>query len=161
MSTSTFPRPRSSWWSEPCRWAGAATAAPARALVRARVDRAAMVLCMVRTRRPWPARSTPRRTLINSLCKRLARDRAAHAARAPAAGAQLGAGDPDHVDAGVLQPGVCLVVPLVGDGHPRRQRQGVVAVVPLLALGGDRVEAGVDLVQGVDAHRLGRGHQER
>ena len=40
-------------------------------------------------------------------------------------------------------------------------REGVVAVVPLLALGGDRVEAGVDDAQRVDAHRLGRRRQER
>ena len=40
-----------------------------------------------------------------------------------------------------------LVVALVGDCDPRGQRQGVVAVVPLLALGGDRIQPGVDLVQ--------------
>ena len=65
-----------------------------------------------------------------------------------------------HLDAGVLEPVVGLVVALVGDRHPRREGQGVVAVVPLLALGGDRVEAGVDLVQGVDLHRLGGRDQE-
>ena len=67
----------------------------------------------------------------------------------------------DDLDAGLLEAGVGLVVALVGDRHPRRERQGVVAVVPLLALGGDRVEAGVDLVQRVDLHRLGGGDQER
>ena len=92
---------------------------------------------------------------------RLARDRAAHAARAAPTGAQLGAGDPDHLDAGVLQPVVGLVVALVGDRDPRCERQGVVAVVPLLPLGGDRVEAGVDPVHRVDAHGRGRGDQER
>ena len=91
----------------------------------------------------------------------VAGDRAAHAARAAAARAELGAGDPDDLDAGLLEAGVGLVVALVGDGDPRREGQGVVAVVPLLALGGDRVEAGVDLVQRVDAHRLGGRDQER
>ena len=91
----------------------------------------------------------------------VAGDRAGHAPRPAAAGAELGAGDRDDLDAGLLEPGVGLDVALVGDRHARRDREGVVAVVPLLALGGDRVEAGVDLVQGVDLHRLGGGHQER
>ena len=84
-----------------------------------------------------------------------------HAARPAAARAQLRAGDADDLDAGLLEAVVGLVVALVGDGDARCEGEGVVAVVPLLALGGDRVEAGVDLVQRVDLHRLGSGHQER
>src|SRR5687767_5356163 len=94
-------------------------------------------------------------TVVHSVdAQRLADDRAAHAARAATAGAELGAGDPDDLDAGVLEPVVGLVVALVRHRDPWRQGEGVVAVVPLLALGGDRVEAGVDLVEGVDLHRL-------
>ena len=93
--------------------------------------------------------------------QRVAHDRAAHAARSAAARAQLGAGDPDHLDAGLLEPAVGAVVAFVGDGQPGCQGQRVVAVVPLLAFGGHRVEAGVDVVQRVDLHRLGRRDQER
>src|SRR5690606_39314641 len=83
------------------------------------------------------------------------------AARAASAGAELGAGDGEHLDPGVGQPGVGDLVALVGDDHAGRQRQGVVAVVPLFAFGGDHVRAGVDDAQFADAHGLGGGGQER
>jgi hypothetical protein len=54
-----------------------------------------------------------------------------------------------------------VYVALVGHAEPGRDRQRVVAVVPLLAFGGDRVEAGVDDPEPVDPHRLGRRVQER
>jgi hypothetical protein len=56
---------------------------------------------------------------------------------------------------------VGLGVALVRHCYSRGNRQRVVPVVPLLALGGNRVEAGVDAMQGVDVHRLGCGNQER
>jgi hypothetical protein len=76
---------------------------------------------------------------------------------------ELAAGDAHDLDAGLLQPVVGLGVALVGDDQPGREREGVVAVVPLLALGGDRVEPGVDGAQrsmpiaAAAASRKGRG----
>src|SRR6478735_11996057 len=75
----------------------------------------------------------------------VAGDRAGHAPRPTTARAELGTGDRDHLDAGLLEAGVGLDVALVGDCHAGCDGERVVAVVPLLALGGDRVEPGVDL----------------
>ena len=91
----------------------------------------------------------------------VAADGAAHAPRPAAAAAELRAGDPHDLDAGGLERRVGHGVALVGDRQPGREGEGVVAVVPLLALGGDRVEPGVDHPQPVDAHRGGRGDDER
>src|SRR5437660_1391066 len=60
-------------------------------------------------------------------------DRARHASWAAPATAQLAARDADDLDAGGLEPAVGLDVALVGDTQPRRECEGVVAVVPLLA----------------------------
>src|SRR3954470_23533385 len=66
---------------------------------------------------------------------RFASHRTRHAAGAAPAAAELAAGDAYHLDARVLELRVGLHVALVGDRQPRRDRQRVVAVVPLLALG--------------------------
>src|SRR4051812_39987971 len=64
----------------------------------------------------------------------VAQHRARHAARAATAAAELGPGDPDHLDACGLQRVVRDDVALVGDDQPWCDGEGVVAVVPLLAL---------------------------
>ena len=74
---------------------------------------------------------------------------------------QLGARDRQHLDPLGRQAGVRLGVALVRDDDARRERERVVAVVPLLALGGHRVQAGVDDPQLRDLHRGGGGAQER
>ena len=61
--------------------------------------------------------------------------RAGHAVAAAAALAELEALDGDHLDAGLAQRGVGAGVALVGDDDPGLERDDVVAVVPLLALG--------------------------
>src|SRR3954447_24428091 len=93
--------------------------------------------------------------------KRVAGDRTRHAAWSASTAAQLAAGDAYDVDAGVLELCVGLDIALVGDGQPGRDRQRVVAVIPLLAFGRHRVETGVDDAQRVDAHRLCCGDEER
>src|SRR3712207_6664925 len=92
--------------------------------------------------------------------QRGAGDGAGHAPGSAAAAAQLRARDPHHLDAGRLERGVGDGVAFVGHRQARGDGEGVVAVVPLLALGGDRVETGVDHPQPVDAHGGGRGLEE-
>src|SRR5262249_60526459 len=74
----------------------------------------------------------------------LALDRAGHAVPAAAALPQLKALDRDHLDPGLAQRGVGTGVALVGDHHAGLERDHVVPVVPLLALGLDVVPAGLD-----------------
>src|SRR4051812_36214547 len=74
----------------------------------------------------------------------IALDRAGHASRPAAAAPELAARNPQHLDARFLEPCVGLDVAFVGDADPRRDGEGVVAVVPLFPFGGDRIEAGVD-----------------
>src|SRR5271166_6484559 len=62
-------------------------------------------------------------------------DRTRHAPRPAASAAELGAGDRDHLDPGVAEPGVRVDVALVGDDDAGREREHVVAVIPLLARG--------------------------
>src|SRR5262252_6824857 len=83
----------------------------------------------------------------------VALDRAGHAVAAAAALAELEALDRDDLDAGLAQRGVGARVALVGDDHPGFEGDHVVAVVPLLALGLERVAAGLD-----DPHL---GHTQR
>src|SRR3954468_10521416 len=90
----------------------------------------------------------------------LAHDRARHAPRTAPAAAELAAGDAQDFDAGGFKPAVGLSVALVSHAQTRCEREGVVAVVPLLTFGRDRVESGVDYPQRVDAHRLRGGDQE-
>ena len=72
-------------------------------------------------------------------------DRAAHAAGAAPAPAELAARDGDDLDPVVLQVGVGGHVPLVGHHHARFDRQHVAAVVPLLPLRGvDVLDGGQD-----------------
>src|ERR687896_2527232 len=82
--------------------------------------------------------------MVVSSLERVALDRAGHAARPSAAAPQLGAGDGDDLDAGVAQAGVGVDVALVGHDDAGRDRQHVVAVVPLLAFGLVAVAAGLE-----------------
>src|ERR1051325_11449337 len=72
----------------------------------------------------------------------VAGQRARHAARPAATAAELAAGDRHDGDPGPPQGGVGVVVALVGDDDTGGEREHVVAVVPLLALGFDAVAAG-------------------
>src|SRR5215831_14575470 len=89
--------------------------------------------------------------------RRFALDRAGHAVATATALAQLEPLDRDHLDAGLAQRGVGAGVALVGDDHAGLERDHVVAVVPLLALGLEVVPAGLDDPHLGHAQRL--GHQ--
>ena len=67
--------------------------------------------------------SLDRRLAERVLDQRVALDRAAHAPGTATAGAQLRAGDAHDLDAGLLEPGVRLVVALVRHGDPGRERE--------------------------------------
>ena len=73
--------------------------------------------------------------------------------RAAAPATELEALDRDHLDPLLAQAGVRVDVALVGDHHPGLQADDVVAVVPLLAGGLERVAAGGDHAQRVDLER--------
>src|SRR5215831_3677228 len=73
--------------------------------------------------------------LIPLLLSGFADDRAGHAVAAAAAAAQLRAGDRAHLDPGLREPQVGRLVALVRDDHAGRERDDVVAVVPLRTLG--------------------------
>ena len=85
---------------------------------------------------------------------RIAQDRAGHAVAAAAAAAELLAADGDDLDAGLAQQRVGVGVAVVADDHARLERDDVVAVVPLLALGVEGVAAGADDQQVVEPQRL-------
>jgi hypothetical protein len=89
--------------------------------------------------------------------ERVAFDRAGHAARPSAAAPQLGAGDRDDLDARVPQASVGVDVALVGHDDAGRDREHVVAVVPLLALGLVAVAAGLEDPQARQLERVGDG----
>ena len=74
--------------------------------------------------------------------------------RAAAAAAELEPLDRDDLDARLAQRGVGARVALVGDDDAGLERDDVVAVVPLLALGLERVAAGLDHAHLADAERL-------
>src|SRR3954463_11668210 len=93
--------------------------------------------------------------------REVAADRARQAAGPPPTAAELTARNPDDLDSRLLESRVGLDVAFVGNGEARRDGERVVAVVPLLAFRGHRVEAGVDDAQRVDAHRFGRSDEER
>ena len=63
---------------------------------------------------------------------------------AAASASELGAGDREHLDPGLGELGVGRLVALVGDDDAGRERDDVVAVVPLVALGLELVAAGGD-----------------
>ena len=85
----------------------------------------------------------------------VAGDRTGHAVAAAAAAAELLAGDGEHLDAGLRELRVRRLVALVGDDDARLERDDVVAVVPLRALGLELVAAGRDELQ------LGRSRARR
>src|SRR5690606_5471699 len=64
--------------------------------------------------------------------RRVAHDRAAHAARPAAAATELPAGDVEDLDAVAAQVPVGRDGALVGHDHPRGHGEGVAPVVPLL-----------------------------
>jgi hypothetical protein len=74
---------------------------------------------------------------------------------AAAAAAELGAGDRDDLDPLAAQAGVGVDVALVADDHAGRDREDVVAVVPLLALGLVDVAAGLEQAQRRHVERAG------
>src|SRR5262249_59407724 len=73
---------------------------------------------------------------------------------AAAAAAELLAGDGQDLDAGLRQAGVRGFVPFVGYDDAGRQRDDVVAVVPLRALGFELVAGGRGGLQLLDPHRV-------
>src|SRR5215212_5773506 len=85
--------------------------------------------------------------MVVSSLERVALDRAGHAARTAASARELGAGDRDDLDAGVAQARVGVDIALVGDDDAGGDREHVVAVVPLLALGLVPVAAGLEDAQ--------------
>src|SRR5690242_1973270 len=87
---------------------------------------------------------------------RVSFQRTGHAVAAAAALAEFEPTDGDHLDPRLAQGGVRTGVALVGDDDPGFERDDVVPVVPLLALGLEGVPAGLD-----DAHlghAQGPGH---
>src|SRR6185436_15037877 len=87
---------------------------------------------------------------------RVARDGAGHAAWTAPARAELGAGDRDHLDARGRKPVVGLDIALVRHRYLGLDGESVIAVVPLLTLGGYRVEPGIDMPELGDAHGVRR-----
>src|SRR4051812_29994426 len=88
--------------------------------------------------------------LIVVLLSGVAYDWAGHAVAAAAAAAELVAGDGAHLDAGLLHLPDCRLVALVADDDAGGERDHVVAVVPLLALGLELVATGGDDLQAGD-----------
>src|SRR5690349_6502596 len=81
----------------------------------------------------------------------VADDRTGHAVASAAAATELLPGDRVDLDAGFLELEVGGLVALVGDDHARGQRDDVVAVVPLVALGLELVAAGRDDGQALES----------
>src|SRR5579864_6456841 len=98
-----------------------------------------------------------RRLYMRVLERRVALDGAAHAVRSPPAAAELGSGDRDHLNARLAQAGVGVDVAVIGDDDAGLEAQEVVAVIPLLPLGTERVTAGRDHPDLVHAQRLLQG----
>ena len=73
---------------------------------------------------------------------------------AAAAAAEFRAAHRDHLDPGLAQQRVGVRVAIVGHDHAGLERDDVVAVVPLLALGLPGVAAGLDDAQLLQAERL-------
>src|SRR6185503_14473308 len=91
----------------------------------------------------------------------VANDWAGHAVAAAAATAELGARDRPDLDAGLLHLPDRRLVPLVADHHTGAERDDVVAVVPLLALGLELVPACRNDLQVFDSELLAKDVQER
>src|SRR6185436_8401618 len=79
---------------------------------------------------------------------------AGHAVTAAAPASELGAAHGDDVDAGFPQQRVRVRIPVVGDDDAGRQRDDVVAVVPLFALRLPGVAAGFDDAESTKAQRV-------
>src|SRR3954469_12611134 len=92
--------------------------------------------------------------LIALLLSGVATDWTGHTVAAAAPLAELLPGDREHLDAGLRQLRVRRLVALVGDHDPRRERDDVVAVVPLVALGLELVAARGDELQVRDPERV-------
>src|SRR4051794_25410317 len=91
----------------------------------------------------------------------VAQQRAGHAVATAPSATELRAVEADDLDAVAAHQGVRVLVALVRDYDPGLQRDDVVAVVPLLALGLPGVAAGADDAQLLDLERVRDGAQER
>src|SRR4051794_36823596 len=80
-------------------------------------------------------------TVLMSVLSGVADDGAGHAVAATTAATELLAGDRVDLDPGLGELLVGGLVALVGDDHAGRERDDVVAVVPLVALGLELVAA--------------------
>ena len=90
----------------------------------------------------------------------IADDWTGHAVTAPTAPAQFAGADGDDFHASLAQQGVGVSVAVIADHHARFQADHVVAIVPLLAFGGEAVAAGLDNAQFLQAQGLGDdGHE--
>src|SRR5690606_18596168 len=84
-------------------------------------------------------------------------ERAAQAVRPAAPAAELRARYRDHLDALLAQAGVGVHVAVVGDHYAGLEREHVVALVVLLALGAEGIAAGLDHPDVVERQRLLHG----
>src|SRR6185312_12552375 len=82
--------------------------------------------------------------LMSWLLSGVPADRAGHAMATAAPAAELLAGNRVHLDSGLRELRVRRLVALVGDHRARPQRDDVVPVVPLIALGLELVSPGRD-----------------
>src|ERR1700751_3586240 len=93
--------------------------------------------------------------IVLVLLSAVACDRAGHAVAAAAAAAELLSRNGVDLDPGGRQPLVGHFVSLVRDDDARRERDEVVAVVPLVALGLELVSSGGDDRESLEAERFG------
>jgi gamma-glutamyl-gamma-aminobutyrate hydrolase PuuD len=73
---------------------------------------------------------------------------------ATTAAAELGSAHRDDFDAGLAQQCVCVGVTVIGHNYARLERDDVVAIIPLLALGLPRVSPGLNDLQRVESQRV-------
>ena len=90
----------------------------------------------------------------------IADDWTGHAVTAPTAPAQFAGADGDDFHASLAQQGVGVSVAVIADHHARFQADHVVAIVPLLAFGGEAVAAGLDHAQFLQAEGFGDHFEE-
>ncbi len=102
----------------------------------------------------------PSRPRSRASVDRVPLNRASHAVPTAAALAQLEPGDRDHLDAGLAHLADGVRVALVRHHHARLECNGVIGIVPLLALRLVAVAAGLDHTQLLDLERIRNCAQE-